>query len=109
MSLSDHLTDDSADSSRSGSLVHAFALILLLLNRRKDGQSSSFGADGRSDGQLTLEMLLPDLAHQQTYLSLLRKFQSEQSPGAGRAAEAPHQGKSLRAEESDWKVSRPEK
>ncbi|GMH76122.1 hypothetical protein TrST_g9457 [Triparma strigata] len=103
MSLSDHLTDDSADSSRSGSLVHAFALILLLLNRRKDGQSSSFGADGRSDGQLTLEMLLPDLAHQQTYLSLLRKFQSEQSPGAGRAAEAPHQGKSLRAEESDWK------
>ena len=85
MSLSEHLVDegDGGDASRSGSMTHAFALLLLLLNRRKDGFPSSFEGgleEGRGEGQLTLEMLLPDSARQQTYLSLLRKFQGEQSP-----------------------------
>ena len=84
MSPSEHLVDEGdGDASRSGSMTHAFALLLLLLNRRKDGFPSSFEGEvheGREEGQLTLEVLLPDSARQQTYLSLLRKFQGEQSP-----------------------------
>jgi len=66
------------------------------LNRRKDGFPSSFEGgleEGRGEGQLTLEMLLPDSARQQTYLSLLRKFQGEQSPDKSGGE---------RANESEW-------